>query len=137
MDLLQKLLQQEYSAGLRDQTLEATQPLGLHLSKLIEEADRKDWQDQDIIGPIFSPACYIEHSVPSVLYLLAKYETDAEQALIANTEAGGDNCHRGALLGALLGAAGGTSVFPSRWIEQLHDKTAILEEIEYFIETLH
>ena len=113
--------------------LEATQPLGLRLAKLLEEAGRKNWQDQDVIGPIFSPACYIEHSAPSILYLLAKYETEAEQALIANTEAGGDNCHRGAILGALLGAAGGTSVFPSRWIEQLHNKIAILQEIEHFI----
>ena len=86
---------------------------------------------------LFSPACYIEHSGPSVLYLLAKYKTDAEQALIANAEAGGDNCHRGAILGALLGAAGGTGVFPSRWIEQLHDRTMILEEIERFIESVN
>ena len=137
MGLLHTLLQQEHSANLRDQTLEATQPLGLRLPKLLEEVDRQNWQDQEVIGPIFSPACYIEHSVPSVLYLLAKYENDAEQALIANTETGGDNCHRGAILGALLGAAGGTSVFPSRWIEQLQDRTTILEEIEHFIESVH
>ena len=137
MELLHKLLQQERSADLKGQMLEATQSLGLRLNKLLEEAGRKNWQDQDVIGPIFSPACYIEHSVPSVLYLLAKYKTDAEQALIANAEAGGDNCHRGAILGALLGAAGGTGVFPSRWIEQLHDRTMILEEIEHFVESVN
>ena len=137
MELLHKLLQQEHSADLKDQVLEATQSLGIRLYKLLEEAGLKNWQDQDVIGPIFSPACYIEHSVPSLLYLLAKYKTDAEQALIANSEAGGDNCHRGAILGALLGAAGGTGVFPSRWIEQLHDRTMILEEIENFIESVN
>ena len=38
---------------------------------------------------------------------------------------------------ALLGAAGGTSVFPKQWIEQLHERTTILEEIEHFIESIH
>ena len=137
MELLNQLLQQEHSEDIRDQTLEAAKPLGIRLSKLLEETDHKNWQDQDVIGPIFSPACYIEHSVPSVLFLLAKYRNNAERALIANAEVGGDNCHRGAVLGALLGAAGGTSVFPKRWIEQLHERTTILEEIEHFIESVH
>ena len=75
--------------------------------------------------------------MPSVLFLLAKYRHDAERALIANAEVGGDNCHRRAILGALLGAAGGTNVFPKRWIEQLHDRTTILEEIEHFVESIH
>ena len=70
-------------------------------------------------------------------FLLAKYRHDAELSLIANAEVGGDNCHRGAILGALLGAAGGTSVFPKRWIEQLHERTTILEEIKHFIESIH
>ena len=32
-----------------------------------------------------------------------KYADDLETALVANTNLGGDNCHRGAVLGALLG----------------------------------
>ena len=103
---------------------------------MLEETENKNWQDQHVIGPIFSPACYIEHSVPSVLFLLAKYQHDAEQALIANAEVGGDNCHRGAILGALLGAAGGQGVFPDRWVEQLYEKEAILSEIEQFVGSL-
>jgi ADP-ribosylglycohydrolase len=137
MQLLHGLLQQENTADLWDQLKKTAQTMGVGLPKLLEEAERKNWQDQDVIGPIFSPACYIEHSVPSALYLLAKYEIDAEHALIANTEAGGDNGHRGAILGAILGAAGGTSVFPKRWIEQLHEQTTILEEIEHFIESVN
>ena len=103
---------------------------------MLEETEHKNCQDQHVIGPIFSPACYIEHSVPSVLFLLAKYQNDAEQALIANTEVGGDNCHRGAILGALLGAAGGPGVFPDRWVEQLYEKEVILSEIEQFVGSL-
>ena len=115
---------------------EAAKPIGVRLSKLLEETENKNWQDQHVIGPIFSPACYIEHSVLSVLFLLAKYRHDAERALIANAEVGGDNCHRGAILGALLGAAGGQGVFPDRWVEQLYEKEAILSEIEQFVGSL-
>ena len=53
--------------------------------------------------------CYIEHSFPAVLYLAARYPDDFEAALVANTNVGGDNCHRGAVLGAMLGAALGLS----------------------------
>jgi ADP-ribosylglycohydrolase len=40
---------------------------------------------------------------------------DPEQLLIVNTNLGGDNAGRGAILGALAGAAGGVAAFPSRW----------------------
>jgi ADP-ribosylglycohydrolase len=39
--------------------------------------------------------------------------------LIANTNLGGDNAYRGAVLGALLGAENGRGGFPRRWIEGL------------------
>ena len=72
-----------------------------------------------MIGPRFSPACYVEDSVPAVVYLALKYHDDPESALIANTNLGGDNAARGALLGALLGAAHGVEKFPDRWVDGL------------------
>ena len=44
-----------------------------------------------------------------------KYADAPEDALVANTMAGGDNCYRGAVLGALLGAAHGPAGWPDRW----------------------
>lgn len=41
-----------------------------------------------------------------VLVLAYKYLGRTSEALIANANLGGDNCHRGSLLGAILGAAG-------------------------------
>jgi ADP-ribosylglycohydrolase len=61
----------------------------------------------------------VEDSVPSVLYLALKYRDRSEQGLVANTNLGGDNVHRGAVLGALLGAANGLEAFPSRWVKGL------------------
>ncbi|HKK48667.1 MAG TPA: ADP-ribosylglycohydrolase family protein [Alkalispirochaeta sp.] len=39
-----------------------------------------------------------------------------------NTMAGGDNCHRGAVLGALLSIAGGSRIFPESWSTGLIDE---------------
>jgi ADP-ribosylglycohydrolase len=54
-----------------------------------------------------------------VLYLALKYANDPEKALVSNTNLGGDNVYRGAVLGALLGAQNGMEKFPRRWIQGL------------------
>jgi ADP-ribosylglycohydrolase len=70
-----------------------------------------------IFSALGHSACYIEHSFPSVLYLAARYEDEVDSALVANTQVGGNNCHRGALLGAVLGAALGLGAIPKRWVQ--------------------
>lgn len=72
--------------------------------------------DQEIIGRHFSTACYVEDSVPAVIYLALKYHDDPEKALVVNTNLGGDNAGRGAVLGAILGATNGIRKFPDRWL---------------------
>jgi len=71
--------------------------------------------DEQVIGRRLSTACYVEDSVPAVLYLALKYRDHPEEALIVNTNLGGDNAGRGAVLGTLLGAAHGVERFPDRW----------------------
>jgi ADP-ribosylglycohydrolase len=63
--------------------------------------------DEQVIGARFSPACYIAEAMPAALYLTWKYHDDFAAGVIANANVGGDNCHRGAVVGSLLGAAGG------------------------------
>ena len=63
------------------------------------------WTRQDdrvIIGSKLSPACYIDHAFPAALYLAWKYHDDFDTAIIANAKVGGDNCHRGAVVGSLV-----------------------------------
>jgi ADP-ribosyl-[dinitrogen reductase] hydrolase len=55
-------------------------------------------------GRRFSPVCYITDAFPASLYLVRKFVNDFESSIIANASVGGDNCHRGAVVGALLGA---------------------------------
>ena len=82
----------------------------------------REWlneSDERVVGQRLSTACYVEDSVPSVLYLALKYHDEPEKGLIVNTNLGGDNVHRGAVLGALLGAANGLEAFPARWVKGL------------------
>jgi ADP-ribosyl-[dinitrogen reductase] hydrolase len=87
--------------------------VGHPFEKFLEQPDDR------VIGARFSTACYVEDSLPAVLYLALKYARCPEEALIANTNLGGDNAHRGAVLGALLGAENGIEGFPRRWVEGL------------------
>jgi ADP-ribosyl-[dinitrogen reductase] hydrolase len=52
---------------------------------------------------------------------------------LANINAGGDNCHRGAILGALLGTALGVAAIPERWLQGLAAHAELEAEIEGFI----
>lgn len=62
-------------------------------------------KDTNFIGQVVSSACYIDGSFPALLFLYSRYGTNIEKALLANANAGGENCHRGAVLGSLVGAS--------------------------------
>jgi len=83
--------------------------------------------DNDVVGRLFSSACYITDSWPSVLYLAYKYCNRMEAGLLANTNLGGDNVHRGAVLGVLLGLVEGNTV--EALFDGLADKEALDVEI--------
>ena len=107
--------------------------LGFPAGTVIERIQHNLQSDLDVIGRLLSPACYIDQSLPAVLYLAARYADDFEAALIANTHVGGDNCHRGAVLGAILGAALGFRAIPERWIRGLQARAELEAEIDTFI----
>ncbi|MCQ9376700.1 ADP-ribosylglycohydrolase family protein [Methyloversatilis sp. XJ19-49] len=77
--------------------------------------------DEEVVGTQFSPACYLEDSLPATLFLAVKYGSDLRAGLKSNARLGGDNCHRGVVLGALLGAQGGMHAVPQAWIDGLHE----------------
>ena len=53
--------------------------------------------------------------------------------MLANTNVGGENCHRGSALGASMGAALGESGIPPRFIQGLAATREIKEEIDAFV----
>ncbi len=82
-----------------------------------------------VLGRIYSTACYLEESMPATFYLALRYASDPEEGLIANTMAGGDNCHRGAVLGALFGLDSGASGFPAAWRDGLLEPVPVPGEL--------
>jgi ADP-ribosyl-[dinitrogen reductase] hydrolase len=54
-----------------------------------------------------------------------EYADNFEAGVIANANVGGDNCHRGAVVGALLGAAVGTARIPARFCGGLQAAAAL------------
>jgi len=101
---------------------------GLDLPALI----RKKRDDREVIGQLFSPACYIDGAWPGILYLLYKYWDQPETALLANTNLGGDNVHRGAVLGVLLGLVHAQTIEP--WFSALVDREQIEQEIQLVLD---
>jgi len=103
------------------------QSVAARTCKALLAAIEKQAPDSDVVGRMLSPACYISDSWPALLYFLCRYRDQPQQALLANTHVGGDNVHRGAVLGVLLGLLHGQSEHV--WFSDLVDAQAIDQEI--------
>jgi ADP-ribosyl-[dinitrogen reductase] hydrolase len=73
--------------------------------------------DRGVVGSVLSPACYIDEAFPASLFLACSHAADFAGGVRANALCGGDNCHRGAVVGALLGAA---APIPRPLLAELH-----------------
>ena len=129
VQLIDRLLFLEDVSGVGSIIAETAETsIGLDLPGLLaEQAD-----DAEVIGGRFSSACYIDGAWPGVLYLLYKYCEMPEQALLANTNLGGDNAHRGAVLGVLLGLVQGRSI--EAWYTRLQAHDSVEREIQSLLE---
>lgn len=76
---------------------------------------------EEIIGVKLNSAGYVEEALPAAIYFALKYQSSFEQALVHSTNMGGENCYRGAVLGAILGAAKGCENIPGVWVTGLTD----------------
>ena len=90
----------------------------------------QEFGEEEVVRKLFATACYPEHGLPLLLYLAMRHDFDLEDSLLANTNAGGDNVHRGMILGMLLGAA--TEKIPERLVEGLTAHKELESEINEF-----
>jgi len=97
------------------------------LSKMLQN----ERGDATIVGGRYSLACYISDSWPSVCYLAAKYHATPRKALVVNTNLGGENAHRGSVLGTLVGAASGE--VPAGLYDQLAHRQELDGLIDQFL----
>ena len=108
----------------------------LHTRLLNEPFDldrlAREKSDEDIILLQMATSCYPEHGVPLLLYFAYRHKFDLKEALLANVNAGGDNVHRGMILGMILGAA--CDEIPPELQQGLADFEELQDEIEAFVE---
>ncbi|KAG1663735.1 hypothetical protein FOA52_006104 [Chlamydomonas sp. UWO 241] len=144
-DMLYKLVN-EPTSNLRD-TLRTMASGHMRLDKLfasgysggrldLDKLLASGLDDRRVVHSTFGSACYIEDSFPSMTYLAFKYADAFDKGVLSNTNVGGENCHRGAALGALLGAGIGESGIPRYLIEGLHESAAIKKEIDSYVSAL-
>ena len=92
-------------------------------------------------------ACYLSSSLPGLVDMIAKYRPDSSRnakkninsgemvwkGLLANANIGGENVHRGSVLGAVLGARAGVDLLPAHMINGLYPQTELAQEIDDFV----
>jgi len=108
----------------------------LHTAYQEEKWDIEKFSDENseakVQRKLFSTACYIEHGTPLLLYIAWKNKFDFKTSLLKNVNAGGDNVHRGMVLGLLVGAI--AQELPQELVNGLADRDQLEIEIDAFAE---
>lgn len=68
-------------------------------------------------------AAYLMETLPSVVYILARYGHDPEEAIVRAVNDTWDNDTVGAIVGAAVGALHGKSALPAQWLDKLTGRT--------------
>jgi ADP-ribosyl-[dinitrogen reductase] hydrolase len=92
----------------------------------------QEQSEQEVIKHLFANACYPEHGLPLLLYLAGGHNVDVEATLLANANAGGDNVHRGMVLGLIVGAS--NDEIPGHLKQGLIEFDDLQNEIDAFAE---
>lgn len=121
---VQDQIENEKSNFFEESLREVTRSLGLRSPKITE---------RDSIS-----ACYLNESLPPLFDMIMKYSSsqrnDVWTGLIANANSGGENVHRGSILGAFLGAAAGKiDSVPEKMTSGLFHKDELEKEINEFV----
>lgn len=99
---------------------EAVADLGIVADWLSDGLESKSLDTRQTIAD-FGQMCEIEAAFPATIHLIAKYEDNFKQAMIANVMAGGDSASRGMLTGMVLGAYHGMAAIPEPWLAGLNN----------------
>ena len=99
-------------ASIRDTISQLSLP-GVSIKKLLKW---ESFEDRKVVGNTLSTACYLPESFLASLHFAWKYHDDFSAAILANARVGGDNCHRGVVLGSIIACSHGV---PDRWLDGL------------------
>lgn len=68
--------------------------------------------------------------------MAAAFDDEFEKGVLANANAGGENVHRGIVVGALLGARAGRSALPLNLVNGLAAADEIVREVDEFVQAI-
>lgn len=106
---------------------ETANEVGGAVQDYINQAIAHEMVEPHEMIPVFGQHCSSKAAFPSALYLIHRYESDFETALLENIQVGGDSAARGIVIGMILGAHHGESVIPKRWLEDMNAYERILK----------
>jgi ADP-ribosylglycohydrolase len=106
-------------------------PLWQFTHEAVTDALRRNITILEACGEWGSGANLFE-TVPTVLYILAKYAQNAEEAIIRAVNDTRDNDSIAAIVGAAVGALHGLDAIPNRWINGLTGRTRSKDDGEVF-----
>jgi len=109
----------------------------LKISKLAQsfpEGSEERLKVYQSVASRFGLACYIKGALSTMMFIAHEFHDNFEGGVLCNVNVGGENCHRGAALGALLGASAAQQEkdIPSHLTEGLMQKHLIKELISKF-----
>jgi ADP-ribosylglycohydrolase len=96
-------------------------------------ANHKEYDTDKMIAEFGGGSCYVYNSLPFALMHFYK-NPETIDCLYDVISAGGDTDSNGSMVGALLGAYHGESIFPTELIEGLVDRQKVLEIADKFYE---
>jgi ADP-ribosylglycohydrolase len=108
-DFTRILIHLHQNQSIRD-TIDQLPLPGVSVKQLVKWEQK---EDREIVGGKLSTACYLPESFLASLFLSWKYDCNFKNGVIANAMVGGDNCHRGVVVGAILGIQ---NDIPSSWL---------------------
>lgn len=81
------------------------------------------------IAPVLGTGIEVHYSVPYAIYCALYHHDSYEDAITSAIFAGGDTDSIACMTGAIVGALGGLSVIPSRWLKVYQDNDYSIEDI--------
>ena len=86
--------------------------------------------DPVVVCRLFGMNCTLGFMLPAAYFLIHRYPTNFEMAVLSAVNAGGNNMARAALVGGLSGALVGLSGIPGRFVDGLKDSKRYLKMVD-------
>lgn len=102
--------------------------------KFVNEYLRENIQSMEIseFAEKVGSGAYLLETIPFVLFVLAKYSHNPEEALVKAVSYSKDSDTIGAIVGSALGALHGIEAFPDRWIRNLTGRLSYRDDGRVF-----